>query len=138
MDLPMRCAFFPVAFLAALLASCSRPQQPPDVRPLAQAESGPGGNTSGGVRVSVSDAAFATDLDSGDASGDAPSSSWRRAVVAMRPPTSRTNEAEVSPPGTTKANKKKARGVGTTAIAAPRDQTPLSPNGPPTILGAGS
>ena len=67
----------------------------------------------------------------------APSSSWRRAIVAMRPPTRRTNEAEVSPPSTTKANKKKARGVGTTAMAAPRDQTPRAPDGPTTSLGAG-
>ena len=43
----------------------------------------------------------------------------------------------MSPPSTTKANKTKARGVGTTAMAAPRDQTPLSANGPTTSLGAG-
>ena len=64
-----------------------------------------------------------------------PSSSWRSAVVAMRP--SVTSGAELPSPKTTKAKSKKVTGVGSTALAAPRDETPPSPGGPPTSLGAG-
>lgn len=65
----------------------------------------------------------------------APSSSWRSAVVAMRRP--HANRAEL-PPTNTKKRKNKARGIASTAMAAPRNETPPSASGPPTTsLGAG-
>jgi ribosomal protein S27E len=67
----------------------------------------------------------------------APSSSWRSAVVAMRP--AQADGAEPRPTNTKKAKKKKkASDGGATALAAaePRDETP-SPRGPRTSLSAG-
>jgi hypothetical protein len=73
----------------------------------------------------------------------APSSSWRRAVVAMRPaPVNGGERAELSPSTTgQKAKKAKASAVASSAEAAPppppppRDETP-PPSGPRTSLGA--
>jgi hypothetical protein len=71
----------------------------------------------------------------------APSSSWRRAVVAMRP--APQNGAERSATSTRQKAKKKASGAAPTAVAAPwppaRDETPppSGPSGPRTSLGAG-
>ena len=73
----------------------------------------------------------------------APSSSWRTAVVAMRP--ANGNETAPSPALTQKAKQKKkkkkkkknAGATGSTDGAAPRDETPPPPSGPRTSLGAG-
>ena len=64
-------------------------------------------------------------------------SSWRSAVVALRP--AKANGAELSPTNTKKEKKTrtKASGAGSTAIAPTRDHTPPSPGGPRTSLGAG-
>ena len=71
----------------------------------------------------------------------APSSSWRSAVVAMRP--ALTNGVEL-PPTTTRNVKKKKPSTSTSWAAAPpdvapvRDETPPPPpSGPRTSLGAG-
>jgi hypothetical protein len=68
----------------------------------------------------------------------APSSSFRSAVVAMRP--APTNGAERSPTNTSPAKRKKANkasDAGSTAMAAAGDETPPSSRGPRTSLGAG-
>jgi hypothetical protein len=55
----------------------------------------------------------------------------------MRP--AKANGAETSRTNAKKGKMKKANGVGSTALAAPRDETPSppSPGGPRTSLGAG-
>ena len=67
----------------------------------------------------------------------APSSSWRTAVVAMRP--ANANETAPTPALTQKAKhkKKNASAMWSTDGAAPRDETPPPPSGPRTSLGAG-
>jgi hypothetical protein len=65
-------------------------------------------------------------------------SSWRSAVVAMRPPPAGGTPANTANTGK-KAKKKPATGAASVAMAAPprsRDETP-PPNGPRTSLGAG-
>ena len=59
-------------------------------------------------------------------------SSWRSAVVAMRPALRSANGAELSPTNTKKAKKKKASGGGATTMASPSGETPPSPSGPRT------